>query len=75
MRIINFFFDDNVGRSSTPKYNPESYLPLQIPGLGLVLTIATLTLIGWLTAGLMGRWLVRMTENLTGQDAGHKQYL
>jgi len=61
--IINFF-DDNVVSLLPQKYNPESYLPLQIPGLGLVLTIATLTLIGWLAAGLMGRWLVRMTENL-----------
>jgi uncharacterized membrane protein len=50
--IINFF-DDNVVSLLPQKYNPESYLPLQIPGMGLVLTIATLTLIGWLAAGLM----------------------
>ena len=61
--IINFF-DNNVVSLLPHKYNPESYLPIQIPGLGLVLTILTLTVIGWLAAGLMGRWLVRMTENL-----------
>ena len=61
--IINFF-DNNVVSLLPHKYNPESYLPIQIPGLGLVLTILTLTVIGWLAAGLMGRWVVRMTENL-----------
>ena len=61
--IINFF-DNNVVSLLPHKYNPESYLPVQIPGLGLVLTILTLTIIGWLAAGLMGRWVVRMTENL-----------
>lgn len=61
--IINFF-DNNVVSLLPHKYNPESYLPVQIPGLGLVLTILTLTLIGWLAAGLIGRWVVRMTENL-----------
>ena len=61
--IINFF-DNNVVSLLPYKYNPESYLPIQIPGLGLVLTILTLTVIGWLAAGLMGRWVVRMTENL-----------
>ena len=61
--IINFF-DNNVVSLLPHKYNPESYLPVQIPGLGLVLTILTLTVIGWLAAGLMGRWVVRMTENL-----------
>ena len=40
--IINFF-DNNVVSLLPHKYNPESYLPIQIPGLGLVLTILTLT--------------------------------
>mgnify|MGYP005724081195 FL=1 len=61
--IINFF-DNNVVSLLPYKYHPDSYLPIQIPGLGLVLTILTLTIIGWLAAGLMGRWVVRMTENL-----------
>ena len=55
------FFDAQVGRLIPPQYNPETYLPITLPGLGLVLTIIVLTLVGWLAAGLMGRWLVRLS--------------
>ena len=55
------FFDAQVVRLIPPQYNPETYLPITLPGLGLVLTIIVLTLVGWLAAGLMGRWLVRLS--------------
>ena len=55
------FFDAQVVRLIPPQYNPETYLPITLPGLGLVLTIIVLTLVGWLAAGLMGRWLVRIS--------------
>ena len=54
------FFDAQVVKLIPPQYNPETYLPITLPGLGLVLTIIVLTLVGWLAAGLMGRWLVRI---------------
>ena len=43
-------------------YNPESYLPFRLPGLGLVVAIAGLTLIGALAANLLGRSLVSSGE-------------
>lgn len=43
-------------------YNPESYLPFRLPGLGLVVAIAGLTLIGALAANLLGRSLVSTGE-------------
>ena len=55
------FFDTQVVRLIPPQYNPETYLPISLPGLGLVLTMIVLTFVGWLAAGLMGRWLVRMS--------------
>lgn len=58
------FFDRRVVPLIPPRYNPETYLPITLPGLGLILAIVVLTLIGWLTAGLIGRWLVRLSEQI-----------
>ena len=45
-------------------YNPETYLPFAVPGLGLVVVFLVLTFIGWSTAGLLGRLWTRLTERL-----------
>jgi len=46
------------------KYNPETYLPFGLPGLGLILVIVTLILIGALTAGFFGRLWMRVSEQV-----------
>jgi uncharacterized membrane protein len=45
-------------------YRPESYLPVQIPGLGLIIAFVALTLLGFLTANLIGRKLVDFGESI-----------
>ena len=45
-------------------YNPETYLPFAVPGLGLVIVFILLTFIGWATAGLLGRLWTRVTERV-----------
>src|SRR5262249_9847736 len=45
-------------------YLPETYLPFRIPGFGLILALIGLTLVGFLTANLVGRSLVRYGETL-----------
>ena len=44
--------------------NPNMYLPFNIPGVGLVIVVALLTGIGWVTAGLLGRLFVRLSESV-----------
>jgi uncharacterized membrane protein len=58
------FVDTHVAGLLPARYNPETYLPFSLPGLGLLLMLAFLTLVGMLTAGLAGRTLVRMGERL-----------
>ena len=48
-------------------YNPESYLPFPVPGLGLVFAIVGLTLIGALAANLLGRSLISAGELMLGR--------
>jgi uncharacterized membrane protein len=47
-----------------PTYRPETYLPWPIPGTGLIIALVGLTLIGFLTANLVGRTLVEFGEGL-----------
>lgn len=61
------FFDSKVIPLIPAHYNPETYLPVHLPGLGLLLAFVVLVLIGWVAAGLFGRWLVRMSERLLNQ--------
>jgi uncharacterized membrane protein len=43
-------------------FNPDTYLPFPLPGLGLVVAIVGLTVIGALAANLLGRTLVSSGE-------------
>lgn len=56
---------DNLVRPIIPPaYRPESYLPWPIPGTGLIISFLALTLLGFLTANLVGRTLVGWGESL-----------
>ena len=56
---------DNLVRPFIPPtYRPETYLPWPIPGTGLVIAVIALTLLGFLTANLVGRKLVEVGEGL-----------
>jgi uncharacterized membrane protein len=45
-------------------YLPDSYLPFPIPGLGIIIGLIGLTLLGFLTANLVGRTLIEAGEAL-----------
>jgi uncharacterized membrane protein len=45
-------------------YLPETYLPFAIPGFGLVVAFVLLTMLGFLTANLVGRTLWQYSERL-----------
>jgi uncharacterized membrane protein len=47
-------------------YLPDTYLPFAVPGFGLIVGIAALTLIGALTANLLGRTLISFGEQMVG---------
>jgi uncharacterized membrane protein len=45
-------------------YWPDSYLPFHVPGFGVVIAFIGLTLLGFLTANIAGRTLVRIGETI-----------
>lgn len=48
-------------------YNPETYLPFSLPGIGLLILLIGLTLIGAVTASLVGRMVVRGSDRLVNR--------
>jgi len=59
---------DNLVRPFIPfAYRPETYLPIRVPGFGLVIAFVAVTLLGFLTANLIGRTLVEAGEALLGR--------
>jgi uncharacterized membrane protein len=60
---VGVVFIDFIDASIIPLI-PKQYLPYRIPGLGLIILAVALTLIGWLTAGLFGRWVVRTSDRV-----------
>jgi uncharacterized membrane protein len=54
---------DDLVRPLVPEiYRPEAYLPFKIPGSGLIVAVVGLTLLGFLTANLVGRTLIELGE-------------
>lgn len=45
-------------------YNPNSYLPVAVPGLGVLAAVVGLTILGFLTTNLVGRTIVQSGESV-----------
>ena len=61
--FINFI-DRNVKNLVPNAYNPDTYLPFNIPGTGLVVAIFLLILIGFFTASFFGKFFVNIGEKI-----------
>ena len=61
--IVNFV-DNRVEKFIPSHYNPEQYLPFSIPGLGLIAMIVFLVVVGMLATNFLGRFFVRIGENI-----------
>jgi uncharacterized membrane protein len=56
--------DDTVRPFIPVGLRAETYLPFRVPGYGVIVALFALTLLGFLTANLVGRTLVEFSENL-----------
>lgn len=68
---ITRWFIDLIDTWFTPiipaNYQPDNYLPFDIPGLGLLIAFVLLTLLGALTANIFGRTVLNMGERLVAR--------
>lgn len=56
------WIDTKVIRLLPPLYHPENYLPISVPGLGVIIMAVFLIIVGALTANFFGRLFVRIGE-------------
>ena len=62
--LIIDWIDGKVTPLIPPSYNPETYLPFSIPGLGLVIVFVLVTTIGAMAAGAVGRMWLSVSEQM-----------
>jgi uncharacterized membrane protein len=56
---------DNFVRPLIPTaYRPETYLPVKVPGFGLIIAFVALTVLGFFTANLIGSRLIDFGQSL-----------
>jgi uncharacterized membrane protein len=60
-------FDTWVKPLIPASYNPDTYLPFELPGVGLVVALVVITLIGALAANLVGRTVLHYWEYFLGR--------
>lgn len=56
------FLDRKITPVIPEAYNPNTYLPVEIPGLGLIIAVIFFVVIGFITRNYLGRLFVRMSE-------------
>ena len=61
------FADGTVRVFLPPEYHPENLLPVEIPGLGLMLAVGGLILLGALVTNFVGRAFMNYGEQLLGR--------
>jgi len=59
--------DDLVRPFIPDAFQPTTYLPVKIPGTGLIIVLVALTLLGFLTANFIGRKFVEVGENIVNR--------
>jgi len=58
------FIDSKVRNIIPVKYQYDSMLPIEVPGIGLLFVFILLTFIGFLTAGIVGRFIIKLGERI-----------
>ena len=69
--VLLKFVDGRITPLIPQNYNPNTYLhsiiPFEVPGVGLIVLIIALIIIGALARMLLGRTVVRISENLVNR--------
>ena len=57
-----FWVDRLVNQMIPPQYSLDKFLPVTVPGIGLLILVVVLILVGMFAAGFMGRFFLRLGE-------------
>ena len=57
-------FDSWIKPFLPASYNPDTYLPIKVPGFGLIFALLAITLIGFMAANLAGRTMIAIWDKI-----------
>lgn len=57
-------FDSWIKPFLPASYNPDTYLPIRVPGFGLIFALLAITLIGFMAANLAGRTMIAIWDKI-----------
>lgn len=60
--IFLVFVDSKVTPLIPYQYNPNTYLPFSMPGLGLLIAVVFFIIVGWFARNIFGRIVIRVSE-------------
>ena len=61
---FTIFFISISSKILPKEINPNHYLPYDVPGLEIIISIFLITLIGWLSLSLIGKKLLKILDNI-----------
>ena len=61
---LTLFFVRVSGKIIPKELNPNHYLPFDIPGIEILITIFLITLIGWISLSFLGKKLIEIINNI-----------
>ena len=61
---VTIFFVSVSSKMLPKEINPNHYLPYNIPGLEIIISVILITLIGWLSLSFIGRRLLDLFNNI-----------
>ncbi|MBL26011.1 MAG: hypothetical protein CMM50_00470 [Rhodospirillaceae bacterium] len=65
--LIIDYIDSKVVPLLPAEYNPSTYLPFAVPGIGLLLMLVVFVIVGFLAAGFVGRALMGLGERVVAR--------
>ncbi|PLX38830.1 MAG: hypothetical protein C0608_12060 [Deltaproteobacteria bacterium] len=70
--LVNWLDEVLMSQLSTlpPRFNPQSYIPFRVPGLGVILTIIIIYIVGAISSNYLGKKILEGYENLLERIPG-----
>ncbi|MEG9862469.1 MAG: DUF502 domain-containing protein [Parvularculales bacterium] len=65
--LIVGVIDGYVASLLPDNLNPQNYVPFRLPGFGIIIGALLIILTGAIARGFVGRWLVRLGENMVNR--------
>ncbi|MEQ8195560.1 MAG: DUF502 domain-containing protein [Rhodospirillales bacterium] len=62
--VLVHFVDDVIASILPNQWNPNTYLPFDVPGLGLIIFVVAMVFIGAVTASFLGRFFHRRFDRI-----------